>query len=633
MILTFIILILTIILFVWGRLPSDLVALMALLALFLSGTLTAEQALSGFSNSTVIMIAALFVVGEGLSRTGVTAWVGQEVLHLAGNSMLRLLVMLMLGTALLSAFISNTGTVATLLPAVVAASWRVGSVPSVFLIPLAFAANTGGLLTLTGTPPNIVVAGALSGAGYEPFSYFEYSYIGLPLLFAAVVYMVFYGRRVLPKKSADDRPEELVEAVNELAETFSLIENLYRLRVRYGSPLIGQTLKEAALGHDYGVTVLAIENNPLEDSTGSAPGDSFVKPIQTLLQEPHHHQQPGPDTLIKAQNVLLVKGSGKAVYQLMVDFNLGVLPVEDDPEGKLGKKLSETLLSAETGVAEILLTPRSAYIGRKIVESDFGEKFRVQVISIRRGDKLVSRKETKLQFGDALLVRGSWEAIETLRNERRNFVVVGSPEAISRQVIELTPQSIIAVLAMLGMILLMMTNFVPAVFAALIAAVVMVLGGCLTMRHAYQAISWQSVVLIAAMIPMSIALEVTGGAQFLANGLVNSFGSKGPMALLVGIFLLTTAFSQVINNTATAVLVAPIVLKAAADMNISPYPLLMAVAVSASTAFMTPIGTTTNLMVMSPGGYSFRDYFRVGLPLVLIFMILTVLLAPLFWPF
>jgi di/tricarboxylate transporter len=631
--LTFIILILTIFLFIWGRWRSDLVALMALIALFLSGILNAEQALSGFSNSTVIMIAALFVVGEGLSRTGVTAWLGQQILHLAGNNIARLLVVLMVGTALLSAFISNTGTVATLLPAVVSASWRVGGVPSLFLIPLAFAANTGGLLTLTGTPPNIVVSETLIEGGYEPFSYFEYAYIGLPLLIAAVAYMLLYGRRLLPRNSADDRPEELVEAVNELAETFSLAENLYRLRVRFGSPLIGQTLEEAALGHDYGITVLAIESGMSEESSAGENGEGLTRPMPILLPDPHFHEVPGPKTQIEVQDILLVKGSGKAVYQLMVDFNLGVLPVDENAGGIPGKGLSDALLSSETGVAEILLTPRSTYIGRLISESDFAEKYRLQVISIRRGDKLVSRKVARLQFGDALLVRGSWEDIEKLRNERRNFVVVGSPEAISRQVIELTPQALIAVLAMVGMIVMMVTGVVPAVFAALIAAVVMVLAGCLNMSHAYRAISWQSVVLIAAMIPMSIALEETGGAQFLATGLVNTFGSISPLFLLAGVFLLTTSFSQVINNTATAVLVAPIVLKAAEDMNVSPYPLLMAVAVSASTAFLTPIGTTTNLMVMSPGGYSFKDYVRVGLPLILIFLITTLLLAPIFWPF
>ena len=627
MTLAFIILTITIVLFVWGRLPSDLVALLALLALFLSGILTADQALSGFSNSTVIMIAALFVVGEGLSRTGVTAWLGQQILLMAGRSKGRLLVVLMLGTALLSAFISNTGTVATLMPAVVAASWRVGGVPSQFLIPLAFAANTGGLLTLTGTPPNIVVSDALIAGGYAPFSYFEYAYIGLPLLAAAVVYMVLYGRRTLPTSSGEDRPEELLEAVEELAETFSLAENLYRLRVRYGSPLVGLTLKEAALGRDYGVSVLDIESGTPDEPAAGELRDGRVRPLQTILHD-SHHETPGPNSEIETQDVLLVKGSGKAVYEMMVDFNLGVLPVEDDSEG-----LSEALLSAETGMAEVVLTPRSSYIGRRVPESEFGPKYGVQVISIRRGDQLVSRQDARLQFGDALLVRGSWAAFETMRNERRNFVIVGSPESISRQVIELTPQAVAAVVALLGMIVMMISGIVPAVFAALIAAVFMVLAGCLTMAHAYRAISWQSVVLIAAMIPMSIALEVTGGAQFLANGLVNTFGSIGPLALLAGVFLLTSLFSQVMNNTATAVLVAPIVLKAAEDMAISPYPALMVVAVSASTAFLTPIGTTTNLMVMSPGGYRFNDYFRVGLPLVIIFLIATVFLVPIIWPF
>ena len=627
MVLTFVILIITIILFVWGRLRSDLVALLALIALFLSGILTAEQALAGFSNSTVIMIAALFVVGEGLSRTGVTAWLGQQILRLAGNSKGRLLIVLMVGTALLSAFISNTGTVATLLPAVVATSWRVAAVPSMFLIPMAFAANTGGLLTLTGTPPNIVVSETLIGAGYAPFGYFEFALLGLPLLVAAIAYMYFYGRKVLPQNSVEDRPEELTEAVGELAETFSLAENLYRLRVRYGSPLIGKTLAEAALGHDYGVTVLSIESENTDETEAAQSEEGRPGRLQALLYDAHH-ELPGPKTVIETQDILLVKGSGQAVYQMMVNFNLGVLPVEDDRQG-----LSETLLSAEVGIAEILLTPRSSYIGRMVSESDFAEKFGVQIISIRRGDKLVSRKESRLQFGDALLIRGSWDAIETLRNERRNFVVVGSPEAMSRQVIELTPQAAAAVLSLIGMIVLMVTGIVPAVFASLIAAVVMVLAGCLTMNHAYRAIIWQSVILIAAMIPMSTALEVTGGAEFLANGLVNTLGAYGPLILLGGIFILTTSFSQFINNTATAVLVAPIVLTAAQGMGVSPYPLLITVAVSASTAFLTPIGTTTNLMVMTPGAYRFQDYVRVGLPLILIFLVLTVLLAPIIWPF
>jgi di/tricarboxylate transporter len=449
----------------------------------------------------------------------------------------------------------------------------------------------------------------------------------LPLLAAAVAYMHLYGRRLLPRNSVEDRPEELTEAVGVLADTLSLAENLYRLRVRYGSPLIGKTLEEAALGHDYGVTVLNIEKEDSVEEEAGHQEEGRPGRLQLLLSDTHR-ELPGPKTVIEAHDILLVKGSGQAVYQLMVNFNLGVLPVEDDWQG-----LSEKLLSAEIGIAEILLTPRSTYIGRMVSESDFAEKFGVQIISIRRGDRLVSRKDSRLQFGDALLVRGSWDAIETLRNERRNFVVVGSPESMSRQVIELTPQSAAAVLSLVGMIVLMVSGIVPAVFASLIASVLMILTGCLTMNHAYRAISWQSVVLIAAMIPMSTALEVTGGAEYLANGLVNTLGAYGPLVLLAGIFVLTTSFSQFINNTATAVLVAPIVLAAAEGMGVSPYPLLITVAVSASTAFLTPIGTTTNLMVMTPGAYRFQDYVRVGLPLIIMFMLLTLLLAPIIWPF
>lgn len=628
--LTFAILAITIILFISGRLRSDLVALMSVLALFLFGIITTQQALSGFGDSTVIMIAALFVVGEGLSRTGVTAWLGEKILEFAGSNKIRLLVVMMAGTALLSAFISNTGTVATLLPAVSAAAWRIGSVPSKFLIPLAFSANTGGLLTLTGTPPNIVIADTLSAAGFEPFSYFEYALIGLPLLLCAVVYMVFIGRRLLPRRNAEDRPVDLEEEVGQLAQTFSLTGHLYRLRVRYGSRLIGQTLAQAALGHDYGISVLAIDPSPPGNDLPISPAERQRQRVRYSLERFQESLEdvPGPDTVIAAQDILLVKGSGEAVYRLMADFNLGVLPVEEDAEG-----LSHALLSSEVGIAEILLTPRSVYIGRTVAEGQFAEKFRVYVLSIRRGDKLMGRRQLKLAFGDALLVRGKWEDIERLRNEERNFVVVGHPDALSRQVVEFTPQAAVAVFALLGMIALMVSGVVPAVIATLIAAVVMVLGGCLNMSQAYRSISWQSVVLIAAMIPMSIALEVTGGAELLANALVSTLGAAGPLALMTGVFILTTAFSQVINNTATAVLVAPIVLRAALELELSPYPLLMAVAVSASTAFLTPIGTTTNLMVMTPGGYRFTDYAKVGLPLMVLFLIITLLLVPIIWPF
>jgi di/tricarboxylate transporter len=266
------------------------------------------------------------------------------------------------------------------------------------------------------------------------------------------------------------------------------------------------------------------------------------------------------------------------------------------------------------------------------LQSHFADKYQVQVLSLKRGDRTVDLKDEKLAVGDALLVRGRWLDIELLKNERRNFVVVGSPEEMVRQVVELSPQAVVSVISLIGMIALMVTGLVPPVIAALSAAVFMIIGGCLTMPQAYRTISWNSVVLIAAMIPMSVALQVTGGADYVANGLVSTLGAAGPMALMAGVFLVTTALSQVISNSATTILMAPIVLQVGLDMGVSVRPLLMIVAVSASTAFLTPIGTTTNLMVTTPGDYSFTDFVRVGLPLVILFLLLSLIIVPLIWP-
>lgn len=625
---TFLVLAITIVLFIWGKIRSDLVAVISLLALFIGGILTTSEVLSGFGDSTVIMIASLFVVGEGLSRTGVTAWLGKQIISLAGDSPSRVLVVLMLGTAMLSAFISNTGTVATLLPAVVAIAWSIDSLPSKLLIPLAFAANTGGLLTLTGTPPNIVVSDVLASAGYAPFAYFEYAYIGLPLLVVAVLYMVLFGQRLLPSRATDDRPEDLDTFVGGMADSFALQGKLFSAFVDSECSLVGKTLREVALGRDYTVTVLRIDRATETDPSLSRRQLRRQNILKTIGHMGPDAAVPGPGAVIRANDLLTLKGSSTVVRQVGEKYNLGIEPIDVDEAD-----LSRLLVNSEIGVAEVLVTPRSVYIGSSLSEGRFSEKFGVQVMSIRRGCGLVTRRDNPLQFGDALLVRGSWEKIDLLRREQRNFTVVGSPDDLSRQVIGLNPRALVAVFSLLGMVLLMALSIVPSVMAALIAAVVMVLGGCLDMNQAYRSVSWQSVVLIAAMIPMSLALQVTGGAEVIANGLVSSVGAIGPLALMAGVFLLTTGFSQVINNTATAVLIAPIVLQAAEVSGVSPYPLMMTVAISASTAFLTPIGTTTNLMVMTPGGYSFNDYVKVGLPLLLLFLIVSLVLVPIIWPF
>lgn len=594
MILIFVILGITIALFIHGRLAPDLVAVFSLLALALFGVIETRDAMAGFGNSTVVMIAALFVVSEALSRTGVTGWGGKKLIAAARGSRTRLLVVVMLGTAALSAFISNTGTVATLLPAVVAAAWAAGSVPAKFLIPLAFAANTGGLLTLTGTPPNIVVTQALEDQGLRAFSFFEFALIGGPLLIVAVAYMALVGRRLLPEQSADERPIDAATDLAELVDAYALAENQFRLRIRSASPLIGKTPAEAAFGPNYGAPLLSVENWIYE-----------------------------PGRTLDRNDVLILRTEGDNVDRLMNELGLALLPPPDAPPA---------MVSQEIGLAEILLTPRSEYIGRQVEIGSIADRFEVQFLALRRRGAKVDAQEATLEVGDSLLVRGSWDAISALQQERRNFVVVGAPEALAGEVSGLRPGAGVAIAALLGMVLLMVTGVVPTVIATLLAASATILGGCLTTREAYRAISWSSVILIAAMIPMGRALEVTGGAALVAEGLVNTLGTLSPIALLAGVFLLTTAFSQVINNTATAVLLAPIVLQAASDLGVSPHPLLMIVAISASTAFLTPIGTTTNILVFSPGGYRFLDYMKVGFPLMLLFLACSLLLVPVIWP-
>jgi di/tricarboxylate transporter len=614
MIAAFAILGITIGVLVWGRIRADLVAVLSVLALFLAGVIDTGQALAGFSNSAVIMIATLFIVGEGLSQTGVTTWAGNKMVKLAGKSQTRLLILMMGATAILSAFISNTGTVAALMPAVVVAAWRMKSVPARFLMPLAFAANAGGLLTLTGTPPNIVVADALKEAGHAPFSFFEYAMIGLPLLIAAIGFMVFFGQKLLPKGAAADPYTDVLTEAESMTEAYIDSASLFRLKVLPESPLVGQSLARTGLGPEYRLPVLSIDR--------SGPDGTAKDLSQTV------HGGRLLDTRVLAGDVLLVRGTMPSVERAIRDLVLSSQPLKPEDD-----KLAGKLLSPDMGVAEVLITPRSDYIGGTIARGMMSEKRGIQVLSVLRQNKPVEDDEVELRFGDALLVRGKWEDISRLKSETRNFVVVGSPDTVKEELKGFSPQTVIAVGSLVGMVALMVTGLVPNVIAVLMAAAAMILGRCLTTDQAYRSVSWSSVVLIGSMIPMGIALQTTGGAAYVANALVATLGQIHPIAILAGIFLLTAGFSQVINNTATSVLMAPIVLQTAENLSVSPYPLMIILAVSASTAFLTPIGTTTNLLVMAPGGYRFKDYMKVGAPLSLLFLVISLVLVPIIWPF
>ncbi|MEP1489475.1 MAG: SLC13 family permease [Algibacter sp.] len=606
------ILIITIALFVWGKFTPDIVALLSMISLFLTGILDSKETLSGFSNPTVIMIAALFIIGEGLSQTGWTALAGKKFVEWAGKSIPKLLVIVSLGAGVLSGFVSNTGTVATLMPLTISSAWSIGTLPSKMLMPVAFGSNTGGLLTLTGTPPNIIASNALVEAGFDGFSFFEFALIGLPLLIIALLYFRYVGYRLLPKNKTNNKPVDIESTFHKWIEAYKINEGYYRLRIRSLSPLINTTIQQSNFEKQYNVTIIRIKRRH-----------------PNVLKGIHHFEEfPDLNTELFYHDIITVKGETEAINKLMITFRLGLLPLEPVTD-----ELKHNLINQEVGMTEVLVNPNSILVGRKYKLGDYFKRYGIQLLAASRNNKPLLDKEITIKVGDAFLLRGTWEHIDALKKQHENLVICGSPEGMAKNVDSLSPKSYIALSALILMILLLVFKIVPGSMAALICAGIVLLTGCVPINKAYKGISWTSVVMIAAMIPMGIALQKTGTAQLVANALVEHLGSIHPIVLLGGVFLLTTTFSQVINNSATAVLMAPIAILAASSLNLSPEPFMIVVAISASTAFLTPVGTTTNAMVMSAGGYKFMDYFKVGAPLLLMFFIVTLILVPIIWPF
>lgn len=598
----------TILLFLSDRLRLDLVAILAVLALLLTGILTVDEALAGFSDPIVLIIAGLFVVGGGLFQTGVADVMGQWLARLAGKSETRLIVIIMVVVALLSAFISSTGTVAVFLPVVVSLALNARLSPAKLLIPLAYASLIGGMLTLIGTPPNIVVSNQLQAAGMQPFGFFAFTPIGLIALVIGLAYMLVIGRRLLPEHTRPIGAADLAEEAPtplELAAIYRLPDNLFRVRVRRGSPMVGQTLAHTKLRTKYYVNVLEIQSGNEQKPQANK------RSIAT------------PETVLQIDDVLYVKGRAEDVAHLANEQVLGIMPSDDGAHP----------LSQELGVVEALLTLRSQLIGRTLQETRFRDTYGVTVLAILRLGKPIEGRtsQTELRFGDTLLVQGAWEQIAQLREERNNFVVVGQQRELTATRYE-TRRASIAIMSMLGMLVLITFNLLPTVTAVLLAAAAMVLTRCITMEEVYRTMNWESIVLIAGMLPMATALEKTGGMQLIATALTESLGAFGPIALMAGLFVLTSLFSQFISNTATTVLMAPIALQAAAGLDAAPEAFLMAVAIAASTAFATPIASPVNTLVLGPGGYRFLDFARVGVPLQLLLMIVALAALPLFFP-
>ena len=620
MIATLIILLISAILFVSGKVRSDLVALCALLALLLCQILTPDEALSGFSNTTVIMMIGLFIVGGGIFQTGLAKMIGSKVMTLAGNSELRPFLLVMIVTSAIGMFVSNTGTVALMLPIVVSMAAAAGTSSRRLLMPLAFASSMGGMMTLIGTPPNLIVSDTLQSAGFEPLGFFTFLPVGLVTLVVGVLYLLPATKLFLIPKDKGNDKENKGKSLKELVKEYGISENLFRVHLKdENSKAIGKTVVDLNIYREYGINVLELRR-----STGQ---NRFVRTVNQQLAS--------PDLILKQGDVLYLSGEADMIKKFSDDYNLRLLDVHTDEIE--GSSSNTSLDFFNIGVAEILIMPSSSMINRTIIEAGFRSKFSVNVLGIRRKKEYILNDlgDVKMHDGDVLLVQGAWKDIARMKNESNNWVVLGEPLQEAAKV-TLDYKAPVAALIMIGMIVMMVVEKIPVapVTSVLLAAVLMVITGCVrSVEAAYKTINWQTIVLFAAMLPMSIALEKTGVSNVIADGIVNGLGGSGPRLLLAGIYAATSVMTIFISNTVTAVLMAPIALQCAVQIGVSPVPFMFAVTVAASMCFASPFSTPPNALVMSAGQYTFMDYVKVGLPLQILMGVVMVFVLPLMFPF
>ena len=762
-------------LFVTEVLRVDVVALLVLLVLAISGLVPGREALSGFSNPAVITVWAVFILSGGLAKTGVASIMGRQVLKLGGGSELRLIALIMVTAGVLSAFMNNVGVAALMLPVVMDIARRTAIAPSKLLMPLSFSCLLGGLTTLIGTPPNILVSESLRERGLEPFGLFDFTPVGTAVMVAGIVFIVLAGRHLLPKR--DPARETGVTTDQDLRSVYGLREQLFVVGVPADSGLAGHTLAESRIGSALGVNVigivraggtklaptpdtrleagdrLVVQGRPFalqETAAGelmdlaSDPlsvedlmsaeiqtaeieilaGSSFIGETLRTLDFRNRYgaivladrragatQRRRLETLpLRQGDVLFLHGTVTQLDRLREDPHLRVSAVSDPdawefdsrmqmtriPEGSplAGRSLVETRLgsaygigvlgigrggetmlmpgrdevlragdvllvratkedietisglhrlsldtgdavsvedleSDRIGLAEVVLSPRSRLRGKSMADLRFREKYGLNAVAISRGGEILRRDfgREPLRLGDALLLHGPREKLELLVDDPDLLVL--TEKAVETKRLSRAP---VAALVMAAVVVLVLTGVLPIYIAAVAGAVAMVLAGCLTMDEAYRAIEWPAVFLIAGMLPLGLALQSTGAAAFLTEGLVGLVGDFGPLAVMAALFLATALGAQVMPTSAVAILMAPIALRTAADLGLSSNALVMTVALSASASFMSPVAHPANILVMGPGGYRFIDYIKVGLPLTLVCLATALLVLPIVWP-
>ncbi|MGD8439392.1 MAG: SLC13 family permease [Holophagae bacterium] len=586
-----------------GRVRMDMTAFLVVIALGLSGILTPGEALAGFSDPVVLTIAGLLVVGEGLARTGIAATIGSWVTFIAGRNENRVLLLLMVAGAFLSSIMSSTAVVAIFIPVAINIAQTTGMSRARILLPLAYAVIIGGMMTLLATAPNLVVSGALDKAEFEPFAFFAFTPIGAAVLVIAIVYALWLGRRLFPGGAHDGREASAV-SIRQLARRYGLAGGLYRLEVHDRSLIIGSTLAESGLGSRYGVRVLGVERT-----------EAFIARVIGA---------PSAQLKIREGDVLIVQAHGPDFARCVDELELEVQPMQD----RHGR-----LMVRDVGIAEVLISPESSLKGKTLRERKFRSRHQIEVIGLRRaGDVVEAYLDERLRPGDTLLVAGPWVRIQHLHEDLGDFVVLTMPREL-QVMAPARKRAPIAVVAVTAMVVVTVLDVVPVVLIVMTTAIVLILTRCLTMQDAYRAMHWSAVFLIAGMLPIADALQKTGGVDLIVGQLVGGLGEHGPWVMTAGLFLVTAVLGSLLSSSPTAVLMAPVAISIANAMDISPYPLAMAVAIAASAAYVSPISSPVGTLVMEPGGYRYLDFVKAGVPLLLLTWAVAVALIPLLFPF
>ena len=633
MTITLIILVITVAMFIWGRVRADIVALTALAALLVLGILTPAEALAGFSSPIVIMMIGLFVVGGAIMQTGLAKLTGNKLMALSRGNETITFLLVMLVTSFIGAFVSNTGTVALMMPIIMSIAAGSGMQSSRFLMPLAFAGSLGGMLTLIGTPPNLVIDEVLTAAGYQPLAFFSFFPVGIIVIAIGIIVLMPLSKIFL-SKSQGNKKKKNAKSLDDLVDEYRLLDNLHRYIVPSSRTsaardengnrmdIVGKTLKELSIQKKYGVSIIEIRNEK--------------KSRLGLVKDVNQNMAKSSST-IQVHDTLYIIGDEQKMQRFARDYGL--------------RKMKDVKIDFyDLGLTEIVVMPTSNFAGLRIGDANLRKRFGINVLGVKRGSSSSSSSEggrggseyitdnliaAKLHVGDMLLVQGEWTNLAHLTADTTNWVVLDQPEKTADKVL-LDYKAPVAAAIMLLMIAMMVFDFIPVapVTAVIIAGLLTVFAGCFrNVEAAYKTINWESIVLIAAMMPMSTALEKTGASALVSQGLVDSLGAMGPTALLAGIYFTTSLMTMFISNTATAVLMAPIALVAAQQVGVSPYSFLFAVTLGASMCFASPFSTPPNALVMKAGGYTFMDYVKVGLPLQIIIGVVMTFVLPLLFEY